>query len=53
LLDQPDLARRMGEAARIDALDRFGFDSWAPQAVAVYSSIVAPFPPGRSGAQHA
>lgn len=53
LLDQPDLARRMGEAARIDALARYGFDSWAPQAVAVYSSIVAHFTSGRSGAQPA
>lgn len=51
VLDQPDLARRMGEAARIDALARFGFDFWAPHAVAVYSSIEAEFIPGCSGAQ--
>jgi glycosyltransferase involved in cell wall biosynthesis len=43
LLDEPALTASLGEASRIDALARFGFDAWAPQAVQIYASIADEF----------
>lgn len=40
LLDDPQLVDGMGAAARRDALDRFGFDAWAPRAVQISKAIV-------------
>jgi len=50
LLDRPALAAAIGQAGRVDAWARFGFDAWAPRVVDVYASILEQFIPGRPGA---
>jgi len=40
LLDQPELRLAMGEAARLDVLNRYGWPEWAEQARSVYGAIL-------------
>jgi hypothetical protein len=40
LLEDATGRKAMGQAARVDALGRFGFDAWAPRAMEVYGTIL-------------
>ena len=41
LLDHPEQRLAMGEAARIDVLQRYGWPEWAEQACSVYGAVTA------------
>jgi glycosyltransferase involved in cell wall biosynthesis len=49
LLDDPKFARQIGEAARVDATARFGFENWAVRANNLYHHIVDQFHASHTG----